>query len=102
MRLFQKLNLLDCKVMPDKVIIDNKSVPVSETKVQFGAINSPTPTWAKWVFRSVAILTTVLAFYLSGSAMINEKWKVEILLGLKSLDMLALGFSKLFGIVEDK
>lgn len=88
--------------MEKKVIIDNKSIPVSETKVQFGAVNSPTPIWAKWVFRATAILTTVVAFYVGGTNLIQEQYKVEVLLALKSLDMLTLGFSKLFGIVEDK
>lgn len=86
-----------------KVLIDNKAVPVADTKTQFlttEAINAPTPSWAKWLFRSVAILTTVLAFYFGSTNLIAEQWKVEVLLGLKSLDMLVLGFSKLFGQVE--
>ena len=88
--------------MEKRILIDNKVVPKSETKVQFGAVSNPTPTWAKWVFRGTAILTTVVAFYIGGTSLIQEQYKVEVLLGLKSLDMLTLGFSKMFGIVEDK
>lgn len=76
-----------------------------ETKVEFltkAAFNAPTPNKAKWVFRIVAILTTVLAFYVGSTQLIPEQYKIEILLALKSLDMLTLGFSKMFGIVEDK
>lgn len=88
--------------MKKHVLIDNKSVPLSDTKSVFGAVNSPSPQWAKWIFRGTAILTTVLAFYVAGTQLIPEQWKVEVMLGLKSLDMLTLGFSKLFGLVEDK
>lgn len=86
----------------NKVQIDDKLVNKSETKVQFGAINSPTPQSWKWDFRGVAILTTVVAFYVAGTNLIAEQWKVEVMLALKSLDMLTLGLSKMFGIVEDK
>jgi hypothetical protein len=86
--------------MKKNVLIDDKQTLLTKTKVQFGALNSPTPNWAKWMFRSVAILTTVLAFYVAGTQLIAEQWKVEVMLGLKSIDMLTLGFSKMFGIVE--
>lgn len=86
--------------MKKHVLIDDKAVPLSQTKSQFGAFSSPSPMWAKIMFRSVAVLTTVLAFYVAATGLIPEQWKVEVLLGLKSLDMLTLGFSKLFGVVE--
>lgn len=89
--------------MERKVLVDNKALAVSDTKVKFmtaEAISGQSPSWAKWLFRSVAILTTVLAFYVAGTNLIEEQWKVEVMLGLKSLDMLTLGFSKLFGLVE--
>lgn len=89
--------------MDKKVLIDNKAVNLSETKVQFlteTALLAQSPSWAKWLFRGVAILTTVLAFYFAGTNLIQEQYKVEVLLGLKAIDMLTLGFSKLFGVVE--
>lgn len=88
--------------MKKHVLINEKAIPIADTKSVFGAVNAPSPQWAKWIFRGTAILTTVLAFYVAGTQLIPEQWKVEVMLGLKSLDMLTLGFSKLFGLVEDK
>lgn len=73
--------------------------------VKFGAVNAPKPAWATWLFRSVAILTTVSAFWIGGTALMKNEAKVEVILAMKALDMLVLGFSNLFGIVipeEDK
>ncbi|HEK20005.1 MULTISPECIES: hypothetical protein [unclassified Mucilaginibacter] len=67
--------------------------------VKFGAVNAPKPVWATWLFRSVAILTTVAAFWIGGTKLITDEAKVEVILALKALDMLVLGFSNLFGIV---
>lgn len=66
------------------------------------AIGAPTPEWAKWIFRIVAIITTVLAFWVAGTTLIAEAYKVEVMLGLKAIDMLVLLFSKAFGIVIPK
>ena len=71
-------------------------------KTKFGKINEPTPLWAKWMFRVTAIVTTAIAFYVAGSTFVRPEYKTEALLGLKSLDMIVLGFSKLFGEVEVK
>ncbi|RFZ90470.1 hypothetical protein D0C36_22055 [Mucilaginibacter conchicola] len=67
--------------------------------VKFGAVNSPKPQWATWMFRSVAILTTVISFWIGATQLIHDEAKVEVILALKSFDMLILGFSNLFGIV---
>lgn len=61
-------------------------------------IQNATPIWAKWVFLITAIVTTVLAFWVAATGLIEENWKVEIMLGLKSLDMLVLGLSKATGV----
>lgn len=61
-------------------------------------INNPTPLWAKWVFRTVFILTTVASFWAGASTLIDPLYKAELLLGFKSLDMIVFGFSKLFGV----
>lgn len=66
----------------------------------FGAINAPKPLWATWLFRSVAILTTVASFWVGSTTLITEASKIETILALKSLDMLVLGFSNLFGVTE--
>lgn len=89
--------------MEKRILINNNVVPVANTKTKFltsEAVNAPTPSWATWMFRVVAILTTALAFYVAGTSLVQEQWKVEVLLGLKAIDMLTLGFSKLFGLVE--
>lgn len=67
--------------------------------VKFGALNSPKPQWATWMFRSVAILTTVVSFWIGATQLISDAAKVEIVLALKTFDMMILGFSNLFGIV---
>lgn len=71
----------------------------NKTTVKFGALNSPKPQWATWMFRSVAIITTVISFWIGSTNLVGEGNKVEIVLALKSFDMLILGFSNLFGIV---
>lgn len=89
--------------MAEKIQIEDKLIPKSQTKVAFvsgGAINSPTPSWANWMFRVVVILTTVVAFWVSGTSLVEDHHKTEFMLALKTIDMLTLGFSKLFGIVE--
>ena len=91
--------------MMEKIITQGKVLPKDETKTAFishGAINSPSPQWAKYMFRSVAVVTTILAFWIAGTSLVQESHKVEIMLALKSVDMLTLAFSKMFGIVPDK
>jgi len=51
------------------------------------------------MFRSVAILTTIISFWIGATHLITDEAKVEVVLALKSFDMLILGFSNLFGIV---
>lgn len=85
-----------------KVLVDNKAVDIDKTKVTFGAISSTTPQWAKWVFRSVFILTSVATFIIAGDAQIKPDLAVRIGVYLKGLDLLAFGFSKLFGVTLDE
>lgn len=89
--------------MEKRILIDNKVVPVSETKVQFltkKALRSPTTQTAKWGFRIVAGLTTVAFFWVEGTSLISELYKSEIMLGLKAIDMLVLIGINLSGRVE--
>lgn len=88
--------------MEKKILVDNKVVPLEDTKVVFGAINSVTPTWAKWIFRATLILTSVLSFWIASTGLISEPIKLEIVLALKGLDLLTFGFSKMFGITLDE
>jgi len=62
------------------------------------AINSETPKWAKNLFRITFILTTAFAFFMAGTNLFEEAIKFEILLALKSLDLVIYGVSKLFGV----
>jgi len=85
-----------------KVIIDNVAVPISETKVTFGAVNSITPPFAKWIFRGTLLVTSVLTIWVAATALISEPNKLEIILVFKALDALAFGLSKMFGITLDE
>ena len=83
-----------------KVLIENKAVSLSDTRVQIGAFSAPTPTEAKWVFRIITVITTVVAFWVYGTKLIDENIKSEIMLSLKAIDLLVLGITKSLGLVE--
>lgn len=70
-------------------------------QVKFGAIGSPTPKFAKWIFRGTLILTSVIAFWIAGTSLVSEPNKLEIVLALKAVDLLVFGFSKMFGITTE-
>jgi len=62
-----------------------------ETKVQFltgAAIKGKTPAWLTTVFRATIVLTTVASFWVNGTTLIKEDMKSEVILALKSVDML--------------
>lgn len=82
-----------------KVLIDNHAVNLSETKTVL-SLSAPTPSWAKWVFRSSLIVTSAITLVVAGTQLITEANKFEALLILKGIDALAYGFSKMFGVVE--
>lgn len=73
-----------------------------QTSFGLEQLSNPTPLWAKQVFRIVFVLTTVLTFWVAGSTLIAAGIKTELMLGLKSLDMLVFGISKLFGVERPK
>lgn len=83
-----------------KVIIDDKAIPVEDTKVTFPSIGTPTPQWAKNVINITTRVTAAFAIFLAATNLIGEEWKFEILLGLKALDFLVVEIGKLFGLVE--
>ena len=85
----------------EKVLVDGQPVNKSETKVTFGAVNSTTPVWAKWIFRGTLLVTSVLTIWIASTGLISEPNKLEIILVFKALDALAFGLSKMFGITLD-
>lgn len=62
------------------------------------AIKSVKPKWASWLFRSTAIITTVLILVVASDPGIPDEIKIRAGVYLKGLDMLVLGFSNMFGI----
>lgn len=86
--------------MAKKYIIENKTVPESETKVVFGAVKAPTPEWVKIVINITTILTTAIALFIAGTQIISEPNKYEAMLAIKALDVLVVGIGKMFGVVE--
>lgn len=89
---------------PQQVVVQGTPVEQGKKVTQFGAIDFPTPVWAKWLFRSVLIFTTAATIWIAGTELISKASKVELMLLLKVVDALVYGFSKLFGIVpaDDK
>lgn len=73
-----------------------------QTKFGIGQLGSPTPNWAKMVFKVTVIVTTVAVFVISGTTLMSTGAKMEATLWLKGVDMLALGFSQLFGVPVEK
>ncbi|SEV89032.1 hypothetical protein SAMN05428988_0169 [Chitinophaga sp. YR573] len=73
-----------------------------DTKFGLDQVGNETPKWSKWMFRITIILTTVAAFVIAADPGIPDIIKVRIGVYLKGLDMLVLGFSKMFGVeVQD-
>lgn len=86
--------------MAKKYIIENKTVPESDTKVVFGAVKAPTPEWVKIVINVTTILTTALAIFIGATNLIGEANKYEAMLAIKAIDVLVVGIGKMFGVVE--
>lgn len=61
-----------------------------------------TPKWAKIMFRIVFLLTTALTLFIAGTTLIDENIKYELMLAVKSLDVIIYGVSKMFGIEVEK
>lgn len=65
------------------------------------ALTTETPKWAKIMFRVTFVLTSAVTVFVGATNLINEASKYEIMLGLKALDVLIYGFSKMFGIEKE-
>lgn len=87
--------------MKKHVLIDNKPVALSDTKAVW-SFSGPSPESAKMLFRITTVLTTVASVWVAATGLVPDNVKTEVMLGLKCLDMLALGYSKARGLVEDK
>lgn len=72
------------------------------TKIGISQIKSETPSWAKWMFRIVFILTTAATFIIASDPAIPDEMKVRIGVYLKGLDMIIYGISKMFGIEKEE
>lgn len=66
------------------------------------AMRLPTPTWAKNMFYITFTVTTALGVFMAGTQIIPENVKFEVMLVLKALDGLILGFSRMYGIEIQK
>ena len=62
------------------------------------ALQNTTPLWAKNVFRITFVLTSAITIFIAGTNLFAEEIKYELMLGIKSLDAIIYGFSKMFGI----
>lgn len=88
----------------EKVIIDNKTVPVEDTKVKFGfaAITKPTPELAKKIFRIVLYVAAL------GNIIVDIfpeiPLEVKGMIAMYSVKAVALvhAITKLFGLEEVK
>ena len=68
----------------------------------FDQITVNTPTWAKWVFRIVFMITTAAVGWVAGTNLIDQSIKVELMLVLKLIDPIVFGLSKMFGVTIEK
>jgi len=72
------------------------------TKFSTKAIVLETPRWAKIMFRIVFLITTALTLFIMGTTLMEENAKYELMLAVKSLDVLIYGISKMFGIEKEE
>lgn len=62
------------------------------------ALSNTTPLWAKNVFRVTFVMTSAITIFIAGTNLFNEEIKYELMLGIKSLDAIIYGLSKMFGV----
>ncbi|WP_294823615.1 hypothetical protein [uncultured Flavobacterium sp.] len=62
------------------------------------ALLNKTPTWAKNMFRATFVLTSAITVFIAGTNLLQEGTKYELMLAIKSLDVIVYGLSKMFGI----
>ena len=90
--------------MEKRVLIENKVVPVAETKLTVGlkAISRPTPEWATIVFRTVLYIALTATLVVQIVKEIPAE--VGAIINNYSLEAVALvhALTKLFGLKEIK
>lgn len=62
------------------------------------ALTNTTPLWAKNMFRMTFVFTSAITIFIAGTNLFNEEIKYELMLGIKSLDAIIYGLSKMFGV----
>jgi len=86
--------------MAEKVIVDNRALPIEDTTVRFGfnQFSNDTPKWVKNTLKLTIVVTSVAAIWVSSTNLISATSKEEIQSALAALDLLVLGVSRFFGI----
>lgn len=87
------------KIEVKKVIVDNKAVPVEDTKTVI-SFKKDTPIWAKNLFKGTVIVTTVATFIIANDPDITAKLALKIGVYLKGLDLAILLGTRAFGVAE--
>lgn len=72
-----------------------------ETVYGIKAVSMPTPMWAKYVFRTVAAVTTAAAGVVL-AVPIEPETKAIVIACLKGVDYLVLNLSKMVGVEVEK
>jgi len=87
-----------------KILVDNKAVPVEETKTKFGIgqIGNTTPIWAKNAFRVALYVATALVLVTQTITEIPEPIKVSIAKYALEAITLIHALTKLFGVQLDE
>lgn len=62
------------------------------------ALINTSPVWAKNMFRITFVLTSAMTIFIAGTNLFTENIKYELMLGLKTLDAIIYGLSKMFGV----
>ncbi len=62
------------------------------------AFKARTPTWAKNMFRITFVFTSAFTIFMAGTNLFPEDIKYECMLGLKAIDAVIFGLSKMFGV----
>lgn len=65
------------------------------------ALQSPTPIWAKNMFRIALLITSVATFIIASDASIPAETAVRIGVYLKASDLFFYGLSKMFGVEKE-
>jgi len=77
---------------------------MTNRKVEFAtksALASRTPEFWKNVFKGTVVVTSVATFILAADPTIDPNTVIRIGVYMKGLDMLVLGFSRLFGVTVE-